>query len=45
VAGEIELDGALGLEIDREVNLFDEPRSDRLDSKIKPWQIRSFGVK
>jgi alpha-mannosidase len=45
VAGEIELDGALGLEIDRAVNLFDEPQSDRLDSKIKPWQIRSFGVK
>jgi alpha-mannosidase len=45
VAGEIELDGALGLEIDREINLFDEPQSDRLDSKIKPWQIRSFGVK
>jgi alpha-mannosidase len=45
VDGNIELTGDMNLQIDREVNLFDEPQSDRLDSKIKPWQIRSFGVK
>jgi alpha-mannosidase len=45
VAGEIDLGGELGLEIDREVNLFDEPQGEKLDLSVKPWQIRSFGVK
>jgi hypothetical protein len=27
------------------VNLLEEVQSERLDPMIKPWQIRSFGVK
>jgi alpha-mannosidase len=45
VAGEIELTGDLGLEIDRSVDLFDEPESASPNLTINPWQIRSFGVK
>ncbi len=45
VAGQIELAGDLDLEIDRAVNLFDEPESAPLDLKIYPWQICSFGIK
>jgi alpha-mannosidase len=39
----IELTGDLGLEIDRVVNILEEPQPERLDA-IKPWQIRSFGM-
>jgi alpha-mannosidase len=45
VGGEIELAGDLDLEIDRAVNLFDEPELAPLDLKINPWQICSFGIK
>jgi alpha-mannosidase len=44
VTGEIDLGGELGLEIDRVVNLFDEPQSEPLTHHIKPWQIQSFGM-
>ncbi len=44
ITAEIDLSGALGLEIDRVVNLFDEPLAESIES-IQPWQIRSFGVK
>lgn len=52
--GAIDLKGELDLQIDRGVNLFDEPlaapvetTSSIADSQtlIHPWQIRSFGVK
>jgi alpha-mannosidase len=43
--GEIILGGDLDLHIDRVVNLFDEPELESPDLKIKPWQIRSFGLK
>ena len=39
------LGGDLDLQIDRVVNLFDEPELETPDLKIKPWQIRSFGLK
>jgi alpha-mannosidase len=45
IAGEIELAGNLDLQIDRTVDLFDKPQLTTLDLKIKPWQIRSFGIK
>jgi alpha-mannosidase len=45
VVGEIELAGDLNLEIDRVVDLFDEPELATPDMKINPWQIRSFGIK
>jgi alpha-mannosidase len=44
VEGEIELSGDLDLQIDRVVNLLEESQSEMVDSLIKPWQIRSFGV-
>ncbi len=44
-AAEMSLSGDLDLEIDRVVNLFDEPQDEKLDLSVKPWQIRSFGVK
>ncbi len=44
VEGQIKLAGDLDLEIDRVVNLLEELQSEAIDSTIKPWQIRSFGV-
>ena len=44
VEGKIELTGDLGLEIDRVVNILEEPQPEIVDSTIKPWQIRSFGI-
>ena len=44
VEGKIELTGDLGLEIDRVVNILEEPQPEIVDSTIKPWQIRSFGM-
>ncbi len=44
-AGEIRLGGDLDLQIDRVVNLFDEPQSETSTHTIKPWQIKSFGIK
>jgi alpha-mannosidase len=44
VAGEIELTGDLGLEIDRVVNILEAPQVEIETSAIAPWQIRSFGV-
>ena len=40
----IELTGDLGLEIDRVVNILEEPQPDEPFDIIKPWQIRSFRV-
>jgi alpha-mannosidase len=45
VTGEIVLGGDLDLQIDRVVNLFDEPAMETTNLRIKPWQIRSFGLK
>jgi alpha-mannosidase len=42
--GTIELTGDLGLQIDRSINLLEETRSPAVDSTIKPWEIRSFGI-
>jgi alpha-mannosidase len=42
--GEIELTGDLDLQIDRVVNLLEETQSEPLGSRLKAWQIRSFGV-
>jgi alpha-mannosidase len=44
VEGEIKITGDLDLQIDRVVNLLEEPQSTVIDSTIKPWQIKSFGV-
>jgi alpha-mannosidase len=44
VEGEIKLTGDLDLQIDRVVNLLEEVQSEAIDSTIKPWQIKSFGV-
>ncbi len=43
--GEIKLGGDLNLQIDRVVNLFDEPQDNMVNSRIEPWQIKSFGIK
>ena len=45
MAGEIKLRGDLDLQIDRVVNLFDEPQDLLFDSIVTPWQIKSFGIK
>lgn len=46
VEGQLELAGELDLQIDRVVNLFDAPDREALDlQSVKPWQIRSFGVR
>jgi alpha-mannosidase len=45
IEGKIELTGDLDLQIDRIVNLLEQPHSEMVDSMIKPWQIRSFGIK
>jgi alpha-mannosidase len=45
MAGELKLTGDLDLQIDRSVNLFDEPQDRLFDSIVKPWQIQSFGIK
>jgi alpha-mannosidase len=42
--GEIELTGKLGLEIDRVVNILEQPILEAVDERVKPWQIKSFGV-
>jgi alpha-mannosidase len=42
--GAIKLTGDLDLQIDRAVNLLEEVQSESL-TVIKPWQIRSFGIK
>jgi alpha-mannosidase len=34
----------LDLQIDRVVNLLEQPDSEILDCIVKPWQIRSFGI-
>ena len=44
VDGEIKLTGDLDLQIDRVVNLLEQPGSGLVDRVIKPWQICSFGV-
>ena len=44
VEGKIELTGDLDLEIDRVVNILEQPQSEILDPIIKPWQIQSFGI-
>jgi alpha-mannosidase len=52
VEGEIELSSDLDLEIDRVINILEEPLLDPVDPLaqplgtriIKPWQIKSFGV-
>jgi alpha-mannosidase len=41
--GKIELTGDLDLQIDRVVNILEEPQPEPFNP-IKPWQIRSFGV-
>jgi alpha-mannosidase len=38
------LTGDLDLQIDRVVNLLERSESDLVDSNVKPWQIRSFGI-
>ena len=45
VAGKIELTGSLDLQIDRVVNLLEQPQSELVDTIVQPWQIRSFGIK
>jgi alpha-mannosidase len=45
IEGKIELTGDLDLQIDQVVNLLEQPQSEMVDSMIKPWQIRSFGIK
>ncbi len=45
VEGEIKLTGDLDLRIDRVVNLLEQPISAQVDLIVKPWQIRSFGMK
>ncbi len=42
--GTIELTGDLDLQLDRSINLLEETRSPVVDSIIKPWEIRSFGI-
>ncbi len=42
--GAIELTGDLDLQIDRSIDLLEETRSPVVDSTIKPWEIRSFGI-
>jgi alpha-mannosidase len=42
--GEIELTGDLDLQIDRVVNILEETQPEPLESRVKAWQIRSFGV-
>ncbi len=42
--GEIELTGDLGLQIDRVVNILEEPIVQKEDRAIEPWQIQSFGL-
>jgi alpha-mannosidase len=41
---EIRLTGDLDLQIDRVVNLLEQPQSGTLEYLIKPWQIQSFGI-
>jgi alpha-mannosidase len=45
VAREVRLGGKLDLQIDRVVNLLDEPQDKIFNSRIEPWQIRSFGIR
>jgi alpha-mannosidase len=42
--GEIELTGDLDLQIDRVVNMLEEPILEAVGERVKPWQIKSFGV-
>jgi alpha-mannosidase len=42
VEGEIKLAGDLDLRIDRVVNLLEDPISEKVDSIVQPWQIRSL---
>jgi alpha-mannosidase len=42
--GKIELTGDLNLQIDRSVNLLEQPQSELVNSIVKPWQIRSFSL-
>ncbi len=44
VEGKIELTGDLDLGIDRVVNILEETQSEPLDSRLRAWQIQSFGV-
>ncbi|AFY93848.1 alpha-mannosidase [Chamaesiphon minutus] len=44
VEGEIELSGELDLGIDRAINILEERLLDPVDTLVKPWQIKSFGV-
>jgi alpha-mannosidase len=44
VEGEIELTGELDLEIDRVINILEEPILSELATIAKPWQIKSFGI-
>ncbi|MCY7368287.1 MAG: alpha-mannosidase [Chamaesiphon sp.] len=44
VEGEIKLTGDLDLQLDRVVNLLEQPGSAQLDRSTQPWQIRSFSV-
>ncbi len=43
--GEIAIGGDLDLQIDRSVDLFDVPQAATQNLEIKPWQIKSFGIK
>ena len=44
VEGEINLTGDLDLQIDRVINLLEQPMSDQVDPVVQPWQIRNFKV-
>jgi alpha-mannosidase len=44
VESEIKLAGDLDLRIDRVVNLLEQPQSEKVNSTIKRWQIKSFGI-
>jgi alpha-mannosidase len=41
---ELRLTGNLDLQIDRVVNLLEQPQSETVDYLIKPWQIQSFRI-
>ena len=41
---ELRLTGDLNLQIDRVVNLLEQPQAELVDDLIKPWQIQSFGI-
>ncbi len=45
VEGELKLTGSMDLQIDRVVNLLEQPQSEIVNLIVKPWQISSFGVK